>query len=240
MLHFAYFLLYGINAGGRSASVDTAVFILLAASLLTAFQGAREQTRLTTSLTAHTEALEPWRIRARRAALAALEAQQQRLLACAETPRLTDWGLSPCLRLQEEAQAVIGRYRNLPYFSSQAPVSLFSSGSARLRPHGPAALQPLFTLVNQHPEKRFLIIGHSDNTGSPEVNQQLSVSRAIAVREWLVKTTKRPATQFDIYGLGASEPVAGNDNETGRELNRRVEAIALPADSMEIRKFKNE
>ncbi|MDG6692641.1 flagellar motor protein MotB, partial [Staphylococcus aureus] len=70
--------------------------------------------------------------------------------------------------------------------------------------------------------------------------QQLSVSRAIAVREWLVKTTKRPATQFDIYGLGASEPVAGNDNETGRELNRRVEAIALPADSMEIRKFKNE
>ncbi|ELY4092769.1 OmpA family protein [Cronobacter sakazakii] len=112
--------------------------------------------------------------------------------------------------------------------------------SARLRPHGPAALQPLFMLVNQHPENRFLIIGHSDNTGSPEVNQQLSVSRAIAVREWLVKTTKRPATQFDIYGLGASEPVAGNDNETGRELNRRVEAIALPADSMEIRKFKNE
>ncbi|WP_239497911.1 OmpA family protein [Cronobacter sakazakii] len=94
--------------------------------------------------------------------------------------------------------------------------------------------------MNQHPENRFLIIGHSDNTGSPEVNQQLSVSRAIAVREWLVKITKRPAIQFDIYGLGASEPVAGNDNETGRELNRRVEAIALPADSMEIRKFKNE
>ncbi|EOE6854342.1 OmpA family protein [Cronobacter sakazakii] len=218
----------------------TAVFILLTVSLLTAFQGAREQIQLTTSLIAHTEALEPWRIRARRAALAALEAQQQRLLACAETPRLIDWGLSPCLRLQEEAHDVIGRYRNLPYFSSQAPVSLFSSGSARLRPHGPAALQPLFTLVNQHPENRFLIIGHSDNTGSPEVNQQLSVSRAIAVREWLVKTTKRPAIQFDIYGLGASEPVAGNDNETGRELNRRVEAIALPADSMEIRKFKNE
>ncbi len=218
----------------------TAVFILLAASQLSAFQHAREQIRLTTSLLARAEEPEPWRIRARRAALAALEAQHQRLLPCAAKPRLADWGLSPCGRLQQQVQTVIERYRNLPYFSSQAPVSLFSSGSARLRPHGPAALLPLLTLVNQHPDKRFLIIGHSDNTGSPEVNQQLSISRAIAVRDWLAKTTKRPATQFDIYGLGAGEPVAGNDNETGRELNRRIEAIALPADSMEIRKFKNE
>ncbi|WP_373326366.1 OmpA family protein [Cronobacter turicensis] len=135
---------------------------------------------------------------------------------------------------------MIDRDRNVPFFSSKAPVSLFSSGSARLRPHASAALQPLLLLVNQHPGRRFLIIGHSDNTGSPEVNRQLSVSRAIAVREWLVKTTRRSATQFEVYGSGASDPVASNDSEMGRELNRRVEAIALPVDAMKIRKFDNE
>lgn len=217
-----------------------AVFILIAASLLNAFHQAREQIRHTSSLIERIGAIAPWQLHTRHKALDALVAQHQRLLQCAASPRLADWGLSPCSRLQQEAQAVIDRDRNVPFFSSKAPVSLFSSGSARLRPHAPAALQPLLMLVNQHPGRRFLIIGHSDNTGTPEVNRQLSVSRAIAVREWLVKTTRRSATQFEVYGSGASDPVASNDSEMGRELNRRVEAIALPVDAMKIRKFNNE
>nr|WP_234015087.1 OmpA family protein [Cronobacter dublinensis] len=109
-------------------------------------------------------------------------------------------------------------------------MSLFSSGSARLRAHSPAALAPLLALIRQHPARHFLIIGHSDNTGSTEVNRQLSLERAVAVREWLMKEASLPATQFAIYGLGDSMPVAGNDTETGKALNRRVEVIALPVD----------
>ncbi|ELY3759592.1 OmpA family protein [Cronobacter universalis] len=227
------------QTGGFLLGVSV-VFILLAASLLHAFHQAREQIRHTTSLIARIDAIEPWQRRMQRTVLQTLLAQHQRLSQCVASPRLADWGLSPCARLQEEAQTAIDRYRNAPFFSSEAPISLFSSGSAQLRPHGPAALQPLLTLVNQHPENRFLIIGHSDKTGGPEVNQQLSENRAIAVREWLIKMTKRPAAQFEVYGLGASEPVASNDSEAGKELNRRVEVIALPVDAMKIRKFENE
>ncbi|MDI7492450.1 OmpA family protein [Cronobacter dublinensis] len=205
-------------------------FILLAASLLNAFWHARAQIRQTTSLTKNLTAVEPWNVSAQRTALSTLEAQHQRLARCAVSPQLTNWGLSPCARLARETQAVIERYRDLPYFSSQAPVSLFSSGSARLRAHSPAALAPLLAIIRQHPARHFLIIGHSDNTGSTEVNRQLSLERAVAVREWLMKEASLPATQFAIYGLGDSMPVAGNDTETGKALNRRVEVIALPVD----------
>lgn len=207
-----------------------AAFILLAASLLSAFWNAHAQIRQTTSLTKNLTAVEPWNVSAQRAALSTLEAQHQRLARCAVSPQLTNWGLSPCARLARKTQAVIERYRDLPYFSSQAPVSLFSSGSARLRAHSPAALAPLLALIRQHPARHFLIIGHSDNTGSTEVNRQLSLERAVAVREWLMKEASLPATQFAIYGLGDSMPVAGNDTETGKALNRRVEVIALPVD----------
>ncbi|EOC5801888.1 OmpA family protein [Cronobacter dublinensis] len=88
----------------------------------------------------------------------------------------------------------------------------------------------MLALIRQHPARHFLIIGHSDNTGSTEVNRQLSLERAVAVREWLMKEASLPATQFAIYGLGDSMPVAGNDTETGKALNRRVEVIALPVD----------
>jgi outer membrane protein OmpA-like peptidoglycan-associated protein len=69
---------------------------------------------------------------------------------------------------------------------------------------------------------RIEIQGHTDNTGSPEYNKELSEKRANAVKEYLVAQGLE-AAKISIQGLGETQPVASNDTEEGRAQNRRVE-----------------
>jgi outer membrane protein OmpA-like peptidoglycan-associated protein len=64
--------------------------------------------------------------------------------------------------------------------------------------------------------------GHTDSVGSDEYNQRLSMSRANAVRDYLVKGGV-PADRIKVEGFGESKPVASNDTADGRAQNRRVE-----------------
>ncbi len=66
------------------------------------------------------------------------------------------------------------------------------------------------------------ILGHTDNTGSPEYNKNLSEKRANAVKEYLVDQGMEPS-KIKIQGFGETQPVASNDTEEGRAQNRRVE-----------------
>lgn len=66
------------------------------------------------------------------------------------------------------------------------------------------------------------IAGHTDNTGTDDANQILSEQRAQAVKDFLVGEGCDPS-KLTIVGYGSSKPVASNDNEKGRKLNRRVE-----------------
>ena len=66
-----------------------------------------------------------------------------------------------------------------------------------------------------------LVVGHTDNRGSDEYNQRLSIERAEAVKSYLVErgiAEGRIMTQ----GVGATQPAASNDNDGGRALNRRA------------------
>lgn len=69
---------------------------------------------------------------------------------------------------------------------------------------------------------KFVLNGHSSAEGTPAHNMSLSVDRANAVKSYLVNAGL-PDANFAIKGFGESKPVAPNDNEEGRELNRRVE-----------------
>ena len=109
---------------------------------------------------------------------------------------------------------------------TRAIVTVFAQGSAAILPENEKALSELLPVV-MNGQGRFLLTGHSDNTGTYLLNQTISEKRAEAVRDWLVSHTNLPAKRFIIKGEGDSNPVAGNDTPEGRQQNRRVELIPL-------------
>lgn len=113
--------------------------------------------------------------------------------------------------------------------SGTAP--LFRPGSSALLPESEKMLEELVPALVRLPERQYLIIGHSDNTGSAAVNMALSTARAEAIRDWLVKRTGLAAGQFMIEGAGNTRPVASNETQQGRAQNRRVEIIPLSQQS---------
>jgi len=113
--------------------------------------------------------------------------------------------------------------------SSTAP--LFENGSSNLMPDSEKMLAEIVPKMVHTPEQMFLIIGHSDNTGSAAVNLALSTERARVIRDWLVEHGSLSASQFIVEGAGNSRPVASNDTQKGRAQNRRVEIIPLSMQS---------
>lgn len=71
-----------------------------------------------------------------------------------------------------------------------------------------------------------LLEGHTDNVGSESYNRTLSERRAEVVRQALL-TRGVPEARLRAAGLGMTQPLAPNDTETGRRLNRRVEIVML-------------
>ena len=71
-----------------------------------------------------------------------------------------------------------------------------------------------------------IIIGHTDSTGDAKYNQGLSLRRAEAVRDYLVKTGA-PAEKLRVVGRGESEPTASNATPEGQAENRRVEVVVV-------------
>ncbi len=101
---------------------------------------------------------------------------------------------------------------------------LFATGNAELQGGANSNLDKLVSFLNQYPERRVLIEGHTDNVGSAEYNQGLSQRRADSVRYYL--TQQGIASQrLSASGIGMGRPVASNDSAMGRQQNRRVEII---------------
>ncbi|WLD57209.1 OmpA family protein [Salinispirillum sp. LH 10-3-1] len=101
---------------------------------------------------------------------------------------------------------------------------LFATGSAQLHGDSNRNLDKLVTFLNQYPERRVLIEGHTDNVGTAAFNKTLSQQRAEAVQTYL--TDRDIASRrLSVSGVGFDRPVASNDNSTGRQQNRRVEVI---------------
>jgi outer membrane protein OmpA-like peptidoglycan-associated protein len=101
----------------------------------------------------------------------------------------------------------------------------FDTDSAKLRPDSLPALNAVLGLINNHPDSRWTIAGHTDNQGGADHNQTLSENRAASVIAWL-QQHGADSSRLLPQGFGASRPVADNTSPNGRALNRRVE-VAL-------------
>jgi hypothetical protein len=98
----------------------------------------------------------------------------------------------------------------------------FDFDSATIRPDSESVLATLFKGLSGDESASIVIEGHTSSEGANEYNQRLSERRARAVVEDLVKrgiASKR----LKAAGLGETRPIAGNNDESGRALNRRVE-----------------
>ena len=101
---------------------------------------------------------------------------------------------------------------------------LFDTGKSDLRPEAREDLAKLSGIVLNYPSLRLTIEGHTDNSGSAEVNQTVSEQRANSVRDYLV-SQGLTAGSLSAQGLGMNNPAADNGTAEGRQKNRRVEII---------------
>jgi OOP family OmpA-OmpF porin len=101
---------------------------------------------------------------------------------------------------------------------------LFDTGKATLKAESLPTLKMILGLLNDDPELKFSIEGHTDNQGGKVINQPLSERRAEAVREWL-EGKGIETTRLKTAGFGDSKPIDNNRTAEGRANNRRVEFV---------------
>ncbi|WP_054180883.1 OmpA family protein [Trabulsiella odontotermitis] len=107
-------------------------------------------------------------------------------------------------------------------------MSLFDSGKAALKDGSTKMLINALVGIKARPGWLIVVSGHTDNTGSVQLNQTLSLQRAEALRNWMRDTGDVPESCFAVQGYGDSRPIASNDTPDGRAHNRRVEISLVP------------
>lgn len=103
----------------------------------------------------------------------------------------------------------------------------FASGSSNISADFYRVLDSVALVLNEFEKTYIDVTGHTDNTGSAELNQRLSEARASSVARYL-ESQKVVSQRFVTNGVGFSQPIASNDTTEGRALNRRVEIILTP------------
>lgn len=146
-------------------------------------------------------------------ALAAARAQMQATQLSVASVKIA----APSVR-QEEGVAV-----------TASNPGMFPEGSAELSFQGLHDMQILAQSF-AGTDRRLLIVGHTDSTGTPEGNQRLSEDRARTVAR-LFANAGIKITQIYYKGAGETRPVDSNDTADGRARNRRVEVMELPSEN---------
>jgi outer membrane protein OmpA-like peptidoglycan-associated protein len=108
---------------------------------------------------------------------------------------------------------------------------LFQTSKSDLNTSSKTALDKFATSLAGTPDTDVMIYGHTDNTGSRELNQRLSENRAMSVKNYLVSKAIEPG-RLTTYGMAYDQPVADNSTAEGRAMNRRVEVFITANEEM--------
>ena len=104
---------------------------------------------------------------------------------------------------------------------------LFDTGSDRLRPESTPTLKTIAAMLQEHPELKLRIEGHTDNVGAKDANLKLSDKRAAAVRKVLIADYHVDGGRLNSKGFGDTKPVGANTTAEGRSNNRRIELVKM-------------
>ncbi len=103
----------------------------------------------------------------------------------------------------------------------------FDTDSATIKPSFRAVLDQVSQTLSQHQDVNANVVGHTDSTGNPNYNMQLSQRRAQSVAAYLGDHGVA-RNRLTAEGRGQAQPVADNNTEAGRAQNRRVEIYLKP------------
>ena len=99
----------------------------------------------------------------------------------------------------------------------------FETGKAELLPVSHALLDEVAKMLKDNPQVELISVeGHTDSTGTAEINRKLSQARAESVAKYLSSKGVK-AARMEPKGFGPDRPIADNETDPGREANRRVE-----------------
>jgi outer membrane protein OmpA-like peptidoglycan-associated protein len=101
----------------------------------------------------------------------------------------------------------------------------FDTDKSDVKPESKAALGEMAKLLQENPQLKVFVVGHTDNQGALAHNIDLSQKRADAVVKALVGDYKVDSKRLAAKGVASYAPVAANDADAGREKNRRVELV---------------
>lgn len=107
----------------------------------------------------------------------------------------------------------------------------FDFNKATLTAKAKQNLDKLVPVFKEYADTDIKIYGFTDSKGADDYNLNLSNQRATAVKNYLA-SKGLVTSRFSVVGLGEAEPIATNDTDAGRSLNRRVEFAILANDKM--------
>ncbi|MEM7379970.1 MAG: OmpA family protein [Bacteroidota bacterium] len=118
-----------------------------------------------------------------------------------------------CPEVTEEVQKQLNDY---------ARTILFDTGKSSIKAESTGVMVDIIQILNEYPNAKFTVEGHTDSVGSAKLNQKLSEERANAVRDFLINEGIG-ADRLSAIGYGEDKPIATNNTRAGRTQNRRVE-----------------
>lgn len=118
-----------------------------------------------------------------------------------------------CPEVTEEVQKTLNEY---------ARTILFDIGKTSIKAESTSVMVDIIQILNEYPQAKFTVEGHTDSAGSAKLNQSLSEKRANAVRDFLIEKGIG-ASRLTAIGYGEDKPIATNRTRSGRKQNRRVE-----------------
>ncbi|KAA5548560.1 OmpA family protein [Adhaeribacter rhizoryzae] len=99
----------------------------------------------------------------------------------------------------------------------------FEEKSAQVKPGMEGILDRIVLFMADHPGFKLKISGHTDASGDPDFNLDLSQKRADAIKKYIMLKGKFPESRIEAWGYGSSEPLKEENTEEDRRINRRVE-----------------
>ena len=108
----------------------------------------------------------------------------------------------------------------------------FPIGKSVIMPENYSLLSKVQKSIRNFNDPQVIVEGHTDSTGTKELNQQLSQERANAVMEYMIANQTLSVDHIAAVGYGSERPLASNVTPEGRAVNRRIDIIITPQNDM--------